>query len=94
MSWQLVPVQVFIVQLFASEEGARNEVLFLASAAGAREGAALAAAPRMTTIDSTEVKYILIACFLEIFEEGAELEEIDEGGEFLMILRVGSTCLI
>ena len=27
-------------------------------------------------------------------EEGAELEETDEGGKLLMVLRVGSTCLI
>ena len=63
MPWQLVPVQVFIVELLALGEGARNEVLFLTSVAGAGKGAALAAAPRMATIDNTEVKCILIVCF-------------------------------
>ena len=72
----------------------QKRVQFLASAAGAGEGAALAAAPRMTTIDNTEVKCILIVCFLEIFEEGAGLEETDEAGELLMVLRTGSTRLI
>ena len=65
MPWQLVPVQVFIVQLLVSGESARNEVLFLSYAAGAREGAALAAAPRTATVDNTEVKCILIMFFGE-----------------------------
>ena len=63
---------MLIVQLLASGEGARNEVLFLTSASGAREGAALAAASRMAIVDDTEVKCILITFFL--CKEGAELE--------------------
>ena len=65
MPWQLVPVQVFIVQLLAPGEGVRNEMLFLTYAVGAMEGTALAAAPRTATVDNTEVKCILIMFFGE-----------------------------
>ena len=49
----------------------------------------------MATFDNTEVRCILLCLFLgRLCEEDAELERVDEGGELLMVLRVGLTCLV